>query len=131
MSHLTDLPAWAAIPVCILLLTGSVITLIGSMGLIRLKTFYGRLHAPTLGASAGTILISVASMITFAVLQNRWILHEVLIIVFVILTTPVTLMLLGQSALYRDRIEGRNDVPRKAAGDQPDTPGPDTSGMDI
>jgi len=91
MNHLTDLPAWAAIPVCILLLLGSVITLVGSMGLIRLKTFYGRLHAPTLGASAGTILICVASMITFAVLQNRWILHEILIIVFIILTTPVTL----------------------------------------
>ena len=126
MNHLTDLPAWAAIPVCILLLTGSVITLIGSMGLIRLKTFYGRLHAPTLGASAGTILICVASMITFAVLQNRWILHEILIIVFIILTTPVTLMLLGQSALYRDRIEGKNDVPGKTTGEQPDT-----SGMDI
>ncbi|WP_426127207.1 monovalent cation/H(+) antiporter subunit G [Pararhizobium sp. PWRC1-1] len=126
MSHLTDLPTWAAIPVCILLLLGSAITLIGSIGLIRLKTFYGRLHAPTLGASAGTILICVASMITFAVLQNRWILHEILIIVFVILTTPVTLMLLGQSALYRDRIEGKNDVPHKATGEQPDT-----SGMDI
>ena len=126
MSHLTDLPTWAAIPVCLLLLLGSAITLIGSIGLIRLKTFYGRLHAPTLGASAGTILICIASMITFAVLQNRWILHEILIIVFVILTTPVTLMLLGQSALYRDRIEGRNDVPRKTTGEQPDT-----SGMDI
>lgn len=126
MSHLTDLPTWAAIPVCILLLAGSAITLVGSMGLIRLKTFYGRLHAPTLGASAGTILICIASMITFAVLQNRWIVHEILIIVFVILTTPVTLMLLGQSALYRDRIEGQNDVPRKAAGEQPDT-----TGMDI
>ena len=126
MNHLTDLPAWAAIPVCILLLLGSVITLVGSMGLIRLKTFYSRLHAPTLGASAGTILICVASMITFAVLQNRWILHEILIIVFIILTTPVTLMLLGQSALYRDRIEGKNDVPGKTTGEQPDT-----SGMDI
>ena len=126
MNHLTDLPAWTAIPVCILLLLGSVITLVGSMGLIRLKTFYGRLHAPTLGASAGTILICVASMITFAVLQNRWILHEILIIVFIILTTPVTLMLLGQSALYRDRIEGKNDVPGKTTGEQPDT-----SGMDI
>jgi multicomponent K+:H+ antiporter subunit G len=126
MSHLTDLPTWAAIPVCILLLLGSAITLIGSMGLIRLKTFYGRLHAPTLGSSAGTILICIASMITFAALQNRWILHEVLIIVFVILTTPVTLMLLGQSALYRDRIEGKNDVPGKTTGEQPDT-----SGMDI
>jgi len=113
MSHLTDLPLWAAIPVCILLLTGSIITLIGSIGLLRLKSFYSRLHAPTLGASAGVILICLASMLCFAVLQNRWIFHEVLIIVFIILTTPVTLMLLGQSALYRDRIEGKDGVPRK------------------
>lgn len=127
MTHLTDLPVWAAIPVCILLLLGSIITLVGSIGLIRLKTFYGRLHAPTLGASAGVILISVASMITFAVLQNRWIFHEVLIIVFVILTTPVTLMLLGQSALYRDRIEGHDGVPRKTPGTDAET----SAGMDI
>ncbi len=120
MNHLTDLPAWAAIPVCILLLLGSGITLIGSLGLIRLNTFYGRLHAPTLGASAGIILICLASTITFAVLQNRWIVHEILIIVFVVVTTPVTLMLLGQSALYRDRIEGNDGVPRKAAGQQTD-----------
>jgi multicomponent K+:H+ antiporter subunit G len=126
MSHLTDLPVWAAIPVCILLLAGAAITLVGSMGLIRLKTFYGRLHAPTLGASAGTILICLASMITFAVLQNRWIFHEVLIIVFIILTTPVTLMLLGQSALYRDRIEGSGDVPRKTTGQEPDMSAKDT-----
>lgn len=120
MSHLTDLPIWAAIPVCLLLLTGSAITLIGSLGLIRLKTFYGRLHAPTLGSSAGTILICLASMLAFAVLQNRWIFHEVLIIIFIILTTPVALMLLGQSALYRDRIEGNSEVPRKTTGQEPD-----------
>ncbi|MEK1931750.1 MAG: monovalent cation/H(+) antiporter subunit G [Pararhizobium sp.] len=120
MSHLTDLPIWAAIPVCLLLLTGSAITLIGSLGLIRLKTFYGRLHAPTLGSSAGTILICLASMLAFAVLQNRWIFHEVLIIIFIILTTPVALMLLGQSALYRDRIEGNTEVPRKTTGQEPD-----------
>ncbi len=126
MSHLTDLPVWAAIPVCLLLLSGSAITLVGSIGLIRLKTFYGRLHAPTLSSSAGTILICLASMFAFAVLQNRWIFHEVLIILFVILTTPVTLMLLGQAALYRDRIEGSTDVPRKTTG-----PEPDLSAIDI
>ena len=120
MSHVTDLPMWAAIPVCLLLLAGSIVTLVGSIGLIRLSTFYARLHAPTLGASAGTILICLASMIAFAVLQNRWIFHEVLIVVFIILTTPVTLMLLGQSALYRDRIEDSPDVPRKAAGEHVD-----------
>ncbi|WP_275785264.1 monovalent cation/H(+) antiporter subunit G [Pararhizobium gei] len=126
MTHLTDLPLWAAIPVCILLLSGSLLTLIGSAGLMRLSTFYERLHAPTLGASAGVILISAASMLTFAVLQNRWIFHEVLIVVFVILTTPVTLMLLGQSALYRDRIEESRDVPGKAAGDEVDMTALDT-----
>lgn len=113
MTYLTDLPLWAAIPVCVLMLLGSAITLTGAIGLVRFPTFYARIHAPTLGTSAGTLLICLSSMIAFAVLQNRYVFHEVLIIVFVTLTTPVTLMLLGQSALYRDRIEGSRDVPRK------------------
>lgn len=127
MTHFADLPLWAAIPVCMLILAGAIVTLIGAIGLVKLKTFYGRLHAPTLGASAGTILICLASMITFAVLQNRWVFHEVLIIVFVILTTPVTLMLLGQSALYRDRIEAQEGIPRKEMREVD----PEDSGADI
>jgi multicomponent K+:H+ antiporter subunit G len=38
------------------------------------------------------------------------VLHEILIGVFAILTTPVTLILLVRAALYRDRVEGQ-DVP--------------------
>jgi multicomponent K+:H+ antiporter subunit G len=113
MSHLTDLPSWAAIAVCGLLLLGAAMTLIGSLGLLRLSSFYDRLHAPTIATSGGTILICLASMLCFAVLQSRWIFHELLIIFFVIVTTPVTLMLLGQAALYRDRVENRPDVPRR------------------
>lgn len=113
MSHLTDLPTWAAIVVCGLVLLGSAIALIGSLGLLRLPDFYTRLHAPTLATSGGVILICTASIICFAVLQSRWVFHEVLIIVFVIMTTPVTLMLLGQAALYRDRVEERRGVPLK------------------
>ncbi|MDK1386128.1 monovalent cation/H(+) antiporter subunit G [Sinorhizobium sp. 8-89] len=113
MSHLTDLPAWAALAVCGLLLLGAATTLIGSLGLLRLSDFYERLHAPTIATSGGTILICLASMLCFAVLQSRWIFHEVLIILFVTVTTPVTLMLLGQAALYRDRFEERQGVPRK------------------
>ncbi|WP_018235727.1 monovalent cation/H(+) antiporter subunit G [Ensifer sp. BR816] len=113
MSHLTDLPSWAAIAVCGLLLLGAAMTLIGSLGLLRLPSFYDRLHAPTIATSGGTILICLASMLCFAVLQSRWIFHELLIIFFVIVTTPVTLMLLGQAALYRDRVENRADVPRR------------------
>ncbi|WP_075291184.1 monovalent cation/H(+) antiporter subunit G [Pararhizobium arenae] len=117
MSYVTDLPVWAAMIVCLLLLAGSGLTLIGALGLLKLDTFYSRLHAPTLAASGGVLLISLASMICFAVLQSRWIFHEVLIVSFVVLTTPVTLMMLGQSALYRDRFESKNDVPSKPLGE--------------
>lgn len=56
MSHLTDLPPWAALLVCGLMLVGAATTLIGSLGLLRLPEFYARLHAPTIATSGGTIL---------------------------------------------------------------------------
>ncbi|ABR61641.1 cation:proton antiporter [Sinorhizobium medicae] len=114
MSHLTDLPPWAAALVCGLLLIGAATTFIGSLGLLRLPDFYARLHAPTIATSGGTILICLASILCFAVLQSRWVFHEVLIIFFMTVTTPVTLMLLGQATLYRDRFENRPGVPRKS-----------------
>jgi multicomponent K+:H+ antiporter subunit G len=103
-----DLPAWAAIAVALLVLAGASITLIGSIGLLRMKTFYTRLHPPTLGSSAGTLLIVAGSLLCFSVLRTRPSVHEILIAVFVTLTTPVTFMLLGRAALYRDRIEGHD-----------------------
>ena len=49
-------------------------------------------------------------------------LHELLIGLFVTVTTPVTLMLLARAAVFRDRTEGRLDVPSRrplGAGDPP------------
>ena len=113
MSHLTDLPVWAAVLVCGLTVLGAAVALIGSGGLLRFTSFYERLHAPTLATSGGVLMICTASIICFAVLQSRWVFHEILIIVFVVVTTPVTLMLLGQAALYRDRVEEKRGVPLK------------------
>jgi multicomponent K+:H+ antiporter subunit G len=42
------------------------------------------------------------------VIEARPVVHELLILVFVVVTTPVTLMLLARAALYRDRAEGRD-----------------------
>ena len=64
----------------------------GRLGLLRLGSFYERVHAPTLGTTLGTGCIVVASMIFFSVLETRPVLHEVLIAVFVTMTTPVTLI---------------------------------------
>ena len=111
MSHAADLPVWAALLVAFFLLLGAGLTLIGSWGFFRLKSFYDRIHAPTLGTSWGTGAIVMASMICFTVLQSRPVVHEIFVGIFVTVTMPVTLMLLGRAALYRDRAEGNPDVP--------------------
>ena len=112
MIQAPDLPLWATMLAAILVLAGAIITAIGSLGLLRLKGFYQRVHAPTLGTTLGAGCILVGSMICFSVLESRPVIHEVVIALFVTLTTPVTLMLLARAALYRDRTEGEGDVPR-------------------
>lgn len=100
-----DIPAWAALPAALLVLLGAGLSLTGSLGLLRLGRFYERVHAPTLGTTLGTGCVLIASMICFSALEARPVLHEILIAVFVTLTTPVTLMLLVRAALFRDRTE--------------------------
>jgi len=116
MSQAADLPLWAAVPVALLLLLGAGLALIGSLGLLTLRSFYERVHAPTLNTTLGIGSILLASMLFFSVLQTRFVLHELLIVFFMIVTTPVTLMLLTRAVLYRDRREGNAAVP-------PGTPG--------
>ena len=111
MIQAPDLPAWAALIVAFLVLAGAAVTLIGSVGLLRMRTFYQRLHPPTLGSTLGLALIVAASIVCFSVLRSRLSVHELLIGIFVTLTTPVTFMLLARAALYRDRSEKTGEVP--------------------
>ena len=111
MTHAAELPVWAALVVSLLLLLGAGLALIGSFGLLRLKGFYERVHAPTLGTTLGIGSVLAASMLFFSLLQSRFVLHEILIAALMVVTTPVTLMLLARAALYRDRIEGDDAVP--------------------
>jgi multicomponent K+:H+ antiporter subunit G len=96
---------WAA---GILIVLGALLALSGSLGLLRLKSFYERVHPPTMGTTLGTGLILVGSMLHFSVLEGRPVLHEILIGALMTVTTPVTYMLLMRAALHRDRAEGRD-----------------------
>jgi multicomponent K+:H+ antiporter subunit G len=123
MNAAGDLPAWAALLTALLVLVGAAVTLIGSLGLLRLGNFYARVHAPTLGTTFGMGSILAGSALCFSVIEARLVVHEILIAVFVTMTTPVTLMLLVRAALYRDRTEGRRDVPAaEAAAENPIPP---------
>lgn len=114
MMQLESVPLWLALPIAFFLVAGSTLTLLGTVGLVQLKDFYDRLHAPTLGTSWGTAAVMIASALLFSWLQDLPILHELVICFFVMVTTPVTLMLLGRAALHRDRIEGRIAAPPPA-----------------
>ena len=120
MTEAADLPIWAAILTGFLVVLGAGFTVIGAIGLLRLRTFYERMHAPTLGATWGAGGILLGSMIFFSTLQSRPVLHEALIAIFVTVTTPVTLMLLARAALYRDRTEENGLVPPRPGRASPD-----------
>ena len=102
MNDVMDAPSLATILAATLLIAGATMTLIGSFGLLRFRGFYQRVHAPTLGTTLGTIFIATASMLHFSALGARPVLHELLVIVFVTTTTPITLMVLVRAARFRD-----------------------------
>lgn len=110
MITLHALPSWAALLIALLILTGAGLALIGALGLLRFKSFYERVHAPTLGSTLGMGCILLASMLYFSIGQTRPVVHEILIGLFITITTPVTLLLLVQATLYRDRQEGRDPL---------------------
>jgi multicomponent K+:H+ antiporter subunit G len=105
MNGAAEIPTLAAILTASLLIAGATITLVGALGLIRLGNFYQRVHAPTLGTTLGTACVTLASMIYFWALGSRPVLHEALILVFVIATTPITLMIVVRAAAFRDKTE--------------------------
>ena len=102
-----------------LLVAGAAITLIGAIGLVRLRTFYERVHAPTLGTTLGTACIAVASIIYFSALETRPVVHELLIVMFILVTTPITLMILVRAAQLRDQFDGRENPRNPSAGGPP------------
>ncbi|MTH63547.1 monovalent cation/H(+) antiporter subunit G [Paracoccus shanxieyensis] len=120
MRPFEQLPPVAAIIIAIFVVLGSTLALLGSVGLFRLKSFYQRLHAPTMAYSYGTLLIVVGSMAMFSLLEKRPVLHELVIGAFMLITPPITLLMLGRAALRRDRDTklGHDEIvpPRVPAG---------------
>ena len=99
----TDLPLWASIPAALLLIVAGLLTVIGSLGLLRLPDFYARMHPPTMGTTLGTGCVLLASMLVSSALLHRPVFHELVITVFMLMTSPVTAMVLMRAAVARSR----------------------------
>ena len=105
-----DLPLWAQILVAALVFFGALIALMGSVGLLRLKSYFERVHAPSIIATMGCWLIMHATWIYFSVSGQGFVMHSVLIAIFIAVTVPITTIFLMRAALFRSRRAGE-DVP--------------------
>jgi len=108
-----DLPLWLAIVVTIFLLWGAGLSLLGCIGLLRFKDFYERIHMPTLCTSWGIGGVIVASLLFSTFYGDRTVWNELLITVFMVLTTPATLMMIARAASQRDNTNDWREMPRR------------------
>lgn len=99
---MNSLPLWASIPATLLLIVSGILTLSGALGLVRFNRFYSRMHAPTLGNTLGIAFVLLASALVSSALQHRPVVHELLITFFLIVTSPITAIMLMQAGVRRD-----------------------------
>lgn len=98
--------------VAALLVLGMVFALIGSWGLAKWSDFYKRLHGPSKATTLGVGCVLLASLLWFAGLGQASG-HEVLVVLFLFVTAPVSAHLLVQVALRL--LPGTFAPPPKAA----------------
>ena len=106
---MSQIAAWAAIPASLLLIAGGLLAVIGAFGLVRLPDFFMRMHPPAMGSTLGVGCVLIASMLVSSAAAARPVLHEVLITLFIVMTAPVTAMLLARAAVYRGARRVRGD----------------------
>ena len=104
------LPLWLDVFISVVVVLGALIALIGSSGLLRLKTYFERVHAPSIIATMACWCIMHATVIYFSVQEHKLAVHAILIAIFIAITVPVTTIFLMRAALFRARRSGE-DVP--------------------
>ncbi|RYZ10895.1 MAG: Na+/H+ antiporter subunit G [Comamonadaceae bacterium] len=119
MTSPADLPVWAQWLTAALVVLGAAFAAIGSFGLLRMPTFFRRIHTPTLGATVGVWCVMLANIVYFSAQGGSLFVHAVLISLFVALTAPVTTIFLMRAALFRERQRSNPDVPPTVASVDP------------
>lgn len=97
----------------VLVVAGAIFTFIGSLGLVRFKDFYTRLHAPTKATTLGVGCLLIASSLFFSLTTEHIGLHEVLVTLFLFITAPISAHLLAKAALHQ-RLPSVTPLPTEA-----------------
>ena len=98
--------------IALLILTGAFFTLAGSIAMVRFPDFFLRLHGPTKATTLGVGALLVASSLYFSWHEGEVRSQDVLIMLFLFMTAPVSAHLLAKAALHLG-VDCQNDLPRK------------------
>ena len=109
------LPLWLEIIVAVLILAGALVALLGSAGLLRLRSFFERAHAPAIIATLGCWCIVYGTLLYFSFKGEGLAVHVLLIALFVAVTVPVTTIFLFRASLFRARQMRKPGVPRSVS----------------
>jgi multicomponent K+:H+ antiporter subunit G len=114
----------ADIAIAALLLLGGAFVLIGSWGLVRLRTTMERLHGPTKATTLGLGALLLASVVFFQAKAGVWTVHELLISLFLFITAPIAANMIAKVHLHRLHT-GAIAEPTSIAGPPPRLDGSD------
>lgn len=90
---------------------GASFVLVGSIGLIRLRDLYCRLHGPTKATTLGLGAMLVASVMYFTSVDGGLSLHELLVTIFLFLTAPASAHMVARAGLH-ERVRTVTRAPR-------------------
>jgi multicomponent Na+:H+ antiporter subunit G len=108
MTVVLDIVSW------ILLITGSVFVITGGIGLLRLPDFYTRVHAASITDTVGAWLILLGLLLQ---VEHTLVgIKVVLILLFLVLTSPLASHALTKAAYYRDTPMYRNEDDQPGEG---------------
>ena len=98
--------------IALLVLGGAFFTLAGSIGLVRFDNFFLRLHGPTKSTTLGVGSLLLASALHFSWQGEAIRFPELLIMLFLFMTAPVSAHLLAKAALHL-KVPCRPGLPQK------------------
>jgi multicomponent K+:H+ antiporter subunit G len=119
---MSGVPVWVEAVVAALLLASGLLSLVAAVGLVRLKDYFQRMHAPALASTGGAWCVTLGTVVYFSALDARLALYAGIVNVLLAITATVTTLLLARTGLFRKRLAGK-DVP-PPFGANPERPSP-------
>lgn len=111
-----SLSPWIVIPASVLIVISGLLVLTASIGMVRVNNFLPRTHIQAIIYSTALWALLLASLLLTFNLQDRTFLHEILIGLFIYITSPVSTILLVRSFVLREERASLPDTTVAAPG---------------